>query len=150
LTRFYFAYGSNLWLEQMSGRCPNHKVIGKGILKGYRWIISERGYANVVKSKPDEVHGVVYEVTESDEESLDKKEGVDRGLYRKEIIVAEIDGQSKNCLVYVDPVEQAGNPQQEYMERVNKGIIDSKLSSEYVERYIRVFVPVQENCFSKK
>lgn len=139
---FYFAYGSNLWLEQMSNRCPKHTVIGKGVLKGYRWIISERGYANVVKSEPDEVHGVVYEITESDEESLDKKEGVDRGLYRKEIMATEVDGKSINCLVYVDPVEQAGKPQQEYIERINKGIVDSRLSSEYVERYMRMFIPV--------
>jgi len=50
LTKLYFAYGSNLWLEQMSSRCPNHRVVCNAILKGYHWIISERGYANVCLS----------------------------------------------------------------------------------------------------
>jgi gamma-glutamylcyclotransferase len=59
MTKLYFAYGSNLWLEQMQNRCPSHRVIGAGILENYRWIISKRGYANIVKSADDEVQGVV-------------------------------------------------------------------------------------------
>ncbi|RDL35344.1 uncharacterized protein BP5553_07275 [Venustampulla echinocandica] len=45
----YFAYGSNLSLTQMSQRCPSSPYYGLGKLPGYRWIIGERGYANVVK-----------------------------------------------------------------------------------------------------
>jgi gamma-glutamylcyclotransferase (GGCT)/AIG2-like uncharacterized protein YtfP len=52
----------------MEELCPDHRVIGKGILKEYRWIISVRGYANIIKSELDEVHGVVYEISDSDEE----------------------------------------------------------------------------------
>ena len=33
--RLYIAYGSNINLEQMAYRCPNSKVIGKEMLKGY-------------------------------------------------------------------------------------------------------------------
>ena len=39
----YFAYGSNMWRAQMRDRCPDHQLIGSGVLKGYRWIISARG-----------------------------------------------------------------------------------------------------------
>jgi len=28
----YFAYGSNLWLDQMERRCPESKFIGIGLL----------------------------------------------------------------------------------------------------------------------
>ncbi|HHT9106064.1 MAG TPA: gamma-glutamylcyclotransferase family protein [Candidatus Wujingus californicus] len=84
--KLYFAYGSNLLLEQLKERCPEHHVISKGILKGYRWIISTRGYVNIVKSKTDEVHGVIYKISESDERSLDCCEGVQGGAYRKEKI----------------------------------------------------------------
>ncbi len=139
--KLYFAYGSNLWLQQMKERCPNHKIVGNGILKGYRWIISERGYANIVKSSQDEVQGAVYEISDSDESTLDIKEGVRNGAYRKEMMTVEVDGQSLKCLVYVDPIEHEGKPKQEYIERINKGILDSKLSSEYINRYIRKFIP---------
>ena len=139
--KLYFAYGSNLWYKQMKDRCPDHKVVGKGILKGYRWIISTRGYANIVKSETDEVHGVVYEISASDENSLDSYEGVNERSYRKEMITVEIDGQNKSCLVYIDPVEQEGKPKQEYIERMNRGIFDAELSLEYIKRYVRKFIP---------
>ena len=70
----YFAYGSNLSFAQMDSRCPENTQMGIGILHGYRWIISSRGYANVVKSDPDYVMGRIYKINKRDEESLDKKE----------------------------------------------------------------------------
>jgi gamma-glutamylcyclotransferase (GGCT)/AIG2-like uncharacterized protein YtfP len=124
----------------MKDRCPDHRVIGNGVLKGYRWIISTRGYANIVKSKTDEVHGVIYEISESDERSLDCWEGVQSGAYQKEMMPVEFEGQSRECLVYVDPVEEEGKPKQEYIERINKGISDSKLPQEYIDRYVRKFI----------
>jgi gamma-glutamylcyclotransferase (GGCT)/AIG2-like uncharacterized protein YtfP len=138
---FYFAYGSNLWLKQMEERCPGHRDRGHGVLKGYRWIITARGYANVVSSGPDEVHGRVYELTESDVRSLDRHEGVDSGCYRKELLTVEVADSKLPCLVYVDPVEEEGVPREEYVERINRGISDSALPPEYVARYVRRFVP---------
>lgn len=32
----YFAYGSNLWLKQMSFRCPEATYLGMGLLQGAR------------------------------------------------------------------------------------------------------------------
>ncbi|KAA8572454.1 hypothetical protein EYC84_003074 [Monilinia fructicola] len=48
----YFAYGSNLSLTQMKARCPNSTYYGLGVLQGYRWIINQRGYANIVSDPP--------------------------------------------------------------------------------------------------
>jgi len=138
----YFAYGSNLWLNQMRDRCPGHERIGYGILRGYRWIISQRGYATIVASPHDEVHGMVYKLTESDECRLDGYEGVPEGGYRKEIVPVTLGGHSTPCLVYIDPVEAEGVAWPEYVGRINRGISDSALSPEYVARYVRNFIPV--------
>ena len=137
----YFGYGSNLWLEQMAFRCPEHRVLGLGRLQGYRWFISSRGYANIAVSADDFVLGLVFEISQSDEKSLDKYEGVHRGLYRKENLPVLIGNESLDCLVYVDPVEEEGRPKAEYIARINKGIRDAKLPLEYVERCIRKYVP---------
>jgi gamma-glutamylcyclotransferase (GGCT)/AIG2-like uncharacterized protein YtfP len=139
--RLHFAYGSNLWLKQMQCRCPNHRVIGIGVLKGYRWIISKRGYANIVKSKPDEVYGTVYEISLSDEDRLDCYEGVHNRKYGKEMIKIEFKGKNCECLVYIDSIEEEGKADKEYIERINKGICDSGLPSEYVNLHIRKFIP---------
>lgn len=141
MTKLYFAYGSNLWREQMKKRCPGHRVAGAGILEGHRWIISKRGYANIVKSMSDEVRGVVYELSESDERSLDDYEGVHFGSYRKEMMAVKIAGQVHACLVYVDPVEQEGKPKPEYIDRINKGLAEATLAAKYVDRYVRKFIP---------
>ena len=61
---------------------------------------------------------------------------------RDPISVLEINGQRRECLVYVDPVEKEGTPKQEYIERINKGISDARLPHAYISRYVRKFIPV--------
>lgn len=72
----YFAYGSNLHLEQMAGRCPSSRYIGRAVLESYRWQINQRGYANIVESPGDKVEGLVYLLNEMDAFALDVDEGV--------------------------------------------------------------------------
>ena len=138
---FYFAYGSNMWAKQMQDRCPHHRLVGLGSLKGYRWIISSRGYANVVKSPPSMVFGVVYEISDSDERYLDRYEGVACGSYRKALLSVEVGDSFRSCLVYIDSIEDEGLPKAEYINRINMGIEDARLPPGYVQHSIRRFVP---------
>ncbi len=124
----------------MEDRCPDHRVIAQGILKGYRWIITTKGYANIVKSEKDEVYGIVYEISDSDERSLDNWE-IKKAGYHKEMVTVECEGQPLECLVYVDSVLEIGPPRQEYIKRINKGLSDANLPQVYIERYIRKFIP---------
>jgi len=141
MMNLYFAYGSNMWLAQMAERCPDHRLLGVGVLKGYRWIISSRGYANIIKSPTDVVYGVVYEISVSDEAHLDVSEGVRVGSYYKEFLHLEVGGSYTNCLVYIDPIVDEGEPGGAYIIRINLGIEDAKLPSEYVQNSIRKYVP---------
>lgn len=77
----YFGYGSNLWKSQMLSRCPTSEYLGIARLDNYRWIINDRGYANVVSTvngttSKEVVWGLVYRLQKSDEEHLDINEGV--------------------------------------------------------------------------
>ena len=139
--KLYFAYGSNLWEAQMKQRCPQSKKLGIARLPGYRWIISARGYANVVKSKDDEVEGVLYVMSDSDENSLDKHEGVASGSYGKATLRVAGPQEEEEALVYVDPITEEGVPRKKYIEWINSGLADAKLSAEYVSRYVRKFIP---------
>lgn len=125
----------------MQKRCPNHKIVGNGVLKHYRWIISSRGYANIVKSPQSIVYGTVYEISESDERTLDQYEGVTSGSYLKKMHGIVINESLLTCIVYVDPIEEEGSPKAEYIVRINKGIEDAKLPCDYVQNSIRKFVP---------
>ncbi|QGI70185.1 hypothetical protein CEK26_002518 [Fusarium fujikuroi] len=81
--QLYFAYGSNLWLQQMASRCPESYYVGRAILMDHRWQINSRGFANVIPCSGYNVHGLVYQVSVDDEARLDRNEGVHSGAYTK-------------------------------------------------------------------
>ena len=124
----------------MTSRCPEHRVLGTGVLEGWRWIITTRGYASIVVSERNYVLGTVYELSEVDLLRLDQFEGVAQGNYRKEIIAVDVGGRELSCLVYIDSVIEEGAPKEEYVVRINNGIKDAAFPDEYVTQYLRPFV----------
>ena len=139
--KYYFAYGSNMWKAKMDMRCPSSQIIGLAILKGYKWIITTRGYASVVKSGEDEVEGILYSISESDESSLDRNEGVSCGSYEKVNLKTTCNGIEADALVYIDPIKDEGKPKEEYNKRMNNALRDAGLSQGYITKYIRKFIP---------
>ena len=146
----YFGYGSNLWKAQMIERCPDSEFIGLGILRGWKWIISKRGYATVVRSPKDLVYGLVYKLSRSDEDNLDRAEHVPDWYTKKkmDIELQRSVGEEKSTalwgLVYIDRIVEEGEPLEEYIDRVNKGIEDAVkegMPEWYVEDYMRKFIP---------
>ena len=135
----YFAFGSNLSTVQMLQRCPSSVPIGLGFLPGWRWIINDRGYANIIPrsqlSSPfweafkestglrplggeeDGVYGLLYLLPSQDEEALDVCEGVP-WAYGKMVMDVErigdengrkVEGQGCSALCYVDEQRVQGN-----------------------------------------
>ena len=122
MTRLYFAYGSNMNPEQFASRCPASRFIGRATLHGYRFIITVRGYANVVQEPGAVVHGVMAELTPRDERTLDRCEGVAAGIYRREMLrIRADDGGEAVALVYVDNETRIGIPKGGYLERILEG-----------------------------
>lgn len=75
-------------LTQMASRCPASRVFAKGILRGYRWQINQRGVANIVRCKRSEkqqhaVEGILFMVSSSDIRALDRSEGISKQFYDK-------------------------------------------------------------------
>ena len=158
----YFGYGSNLWFHQMSLRCPSSLYIGIARLKSYRWMINDRGYANIVQTNhpSDVVYGTVYTLTEADEERLDLNEGVP-DAYTKETIPIEFwalapgekadfggrAGEEQRLLVYIDRKRvEDDKPKAEYIHRVNMGVSDAVrigMPQSYVDDVIRKFIPAE-------
>ncbi|KAI9873033.1 MAG: hypothetical protein M1830_000917 [Pleopsidium flavum] len=152
----YFGYGSNLWLSQMARRCPSSIYMGVAILRGWRWIVNARGYADVVPSPGDFVYGLVYELSEEDEERLDVNEGVPYAYVKRGMDVEFWNdrqtlggrGEVVKGLVYVDDRRVVeGTPREEYIYRMNMNIndaVEKGVPMQYVERYMRPFIP-EEN-----
>ena len=75
----YFAYGSNLNQEQMSGRCPDAKPLGKFTLENWRLVF--RGVADIEPHEGSLLMCGLWDITSRDEKNLDRYEGFPR-LYR--------------------------------------------------------------------
>jgi gamma-glutamylcyclotransferase (GGCT)/AIG2-like uncharacterized protein YtfP len=84
----YFAYGSNLSLEQMKRRCPGSRMLDAGYIEDHelsfttyadRW---KGGVADILEKKGSRVWGLVYELSVEDLSSLDYYEGFP-DLYRR-------------------------------------------------------------------
>jgi cation transport regulator ChaC len=122
LHQTYFAYGSNMDARQFAERCPASVFEGRAVLPDHRWIITNRGVASVIRSPGHTVHGVLARLTPADEKTLDRREGVASGCYRREFLeVMRGDGTRHLALVYVanDPGE--GTPRPGYLERILAG-----------------------------
>ncbi|KAF8798444.1 hypothetical protein BYT27DRAFT_7202878 [Phlegmacium glaucopus] len=148
--RYYFGYGSNLWLQQMNKRCPESKYHSFGVIRGWKWIINSRHVANIIPSENtrDEVYGLIYEISTTDEKKLDLDEGVSKGSYIKCSLPVKSFGPRAGliaALVYVDMRHQLHSfPRVEYIQRINFGIedgIEKGIPMEHFEISIRPFVP---------
>ncbi|TFK30175.1 hypothetical protein FA15DRAFT_581583 [Coprinopsis marcescibilis] len=155
----YFGYGSNLWLDQMFRRCPDSKLRGLARLDDWKWIISERGYANIVPSPGDIVYGLVFHLSQADEDKLDVYENVPIAYVKDYIPVSvnpDVPGnendrysgpRTEKVLIYIDHLRiTESKPKKEYITRINRGIEDAVkqgVPESYFEKYFRPFIPAE-------
>ena len=141
LTNYYFGYGSNLSKDQMFVRCPDSSYLTSGRLSDYSWFINTRGYASVRQNLNDFVLGEIFTLSDKDIKLLDIYESVAEGMYEKFIMSVSTPSCAIDCLVYVATDKEIGQPQAEYIERINAGIKSANLPSDYIQKSIRPFVP---------
>lgn len=88
----YFAYGSNLDLEQMAQRCPDAEIVGPVRLENYELRFRGSGFATVAPKKGSTVHGLVWKITPNCEQSLDRYEGYPRHYTKETVTVKDAAG----------------------------------------------------------
>jgi cation transport regulator ChaC len=138
---FYFAYGSNMNRAQMAERCPGAIMEGTGVLPDREFRINRRGVATICESSEQNVHGVVWRISEAHESTLDICESVAEGRYRREFFQVSLEGgRSTESLVYVDPIVEAGVPRDGYLEKVITGAIEHELPEAYIENSLQIWV----------
>lgn len=127
-TLLYFAYGSNMNLNQMAFRCPDAEVVDTVRLEGYRLAFRTNGGGNGVATiLPEEgscVDGVLWRISERDERHLDHYEGFPY-LYGKEpVVVIDQDGVSHEIMAYTmnSPYKDTpAIPSKAYLEGILNG-----------------------------
>lgn len=131
---YYFAYGSNMDARQMRVRCPDAARVSVGTIAGWRFRINTRGVATIVPEDGGTVHGILWRLSETDEQALDVCEGVGSGLYSKKTIDVRLkDGSRLNALVYVAQDNDPGKPRQGYLERILAAALNNSFPPDYIE-----------------
>ncbi|KZL93960.1 gamma-glutamylcyclotransferase family protein [Clostridium magnum] len=130
--KLYGAYGSNMNLEQMSNRCPKAKVVGIGILEGYKLTFRGRykGVANIEPCKGRTVPIILWEITEECERALDLYEGYPN-LYIKKEVEVNVEGKPTKAMIYVMAKEyenMAAAPTEYYFNVIARGYSDNRIN----------------------
>lgn len=99
--RLYFAYGSNINLDQMAYRCPDAQAVGPVTLEGYELLFRRSGFATIAPKEGGSVTGLLWRITPACERSLDRYEGYPRFYDKRTVTVRDVQGQALPVLVYV-------------------------------------------------
>ena len=136
------AYGSNLNLEQMAGRCPNSDVVGRTTLRGYDLKFRGDDGRAVATVEPGEgvVPALLWGLSLEDEAALDQYEGYPN-FYRKETVTVEMDGKSIDAMMYVmNDVPELGEPDARYFGAIMQGYEEHDFDKEvlYNARHLSI------------
>lgn len=141
----YFAYGSNMNLEQMRYRCSGHHAVFLKRVRLDGWRFCYRGYsrgwgggvATIVPEPDGHVWGALWEIDRGSLAVLDRYEGYPSFYDRFLVTVRDDGGTEYEALVY----EMQGNtaeclPSDGYREAVFRGAMACGLPEDYIRRFI--------------
>ena len=143
----HFGYGSNLNQDFLSKYCPSTEFIIKAYLPNYQvqfryWSKKRRGGISSIVEKPGElVHGVIYEISESDLRDLDILESVHQGLYsRDKYLVLGEDSEWHQADLYrvVNP-QGPFTPSKSYVELMLEGAKQHAIDPGYIQKIQEIY-----------
>ena len=148
-SRYYLAYGSNLWPNRIKARCPDAVIAGSTVFRGYRLLFkhSKSGsYATLEQDANSSVPCGVYKISEHDEALLDRYEGYPKYYYKKyfKLPLMKQNGQwSKKvvCMVYIMHENRLlGEPSMEYFSLLDDGCRAWEFPADHLENGLRASI----------
>ena len=150
----YFAYGSNLDLSQMKRRCPESRLISKGSLSGHSLTFNRfsngwgGGVADVIQDQDSKVWGLVFEISDSDLERLDRYEGYHKdqtSMYERwKAVIDTPNGQISD--VWVDTVvekQKFVQPTLEYLQIIKDAAVRWNFPKDYQQTLELVAISIR-------
>lgn len=118
----YAGYGSNLWIEQVSRRCPEADIVGAGHIPDCQLRFAY--YATVKETMGCTTPVAVYRLNARDIQAMDRFEGLGRSYERFLVTVTMADGTRQRCFTYVKRDDKVEPPSQLYYKRIEDGYRD--------------------------
>lgn len=126
----YIAYGSNMVTEQMHYRCPDARLLGTGRIYGA--CLEFFVHATVERSQIKDafVPVAVWEISERDEQRLDRYEGFPNYYIKEEWPVALSDGSEITGMIYRMKRKRGNLPAKDYYDGIRSAYEALELHSE--------------------
>jgi len=131
MTRWYFAYGSNMNPQRVASRGLTFDTVRGGVLRGYRLTFDKQssdhprsGHANLTVDPQSHVEGVLYRLRDPNEIALMDRFERTPINYRREIVEVEADAEVILSWTYfANPGVIRGNlrPEREYLAHLLAG-----------------------------
>jgi len=133
----YFAYGSNMDVDQMTNRCPGSKLIGTGRLYNYSMVFTRwsrawnSATADILPDQKMSVYGVLFEVTLEDLKKMDRFADYPNSYVRQDITV-ETGELQLPAMTYVAIRQGPFLPSKAYVGKMILGAEQHQLPEEYI------------------
>jgi len=139
-TLLAFAYGSNMLLSRIKGRCPSAAALGVAELRGYelRWHKRSQdgsGKCDVIAVDEESavVFGVLYRIAVDEKPALDEAEGLGNG-YEEQSVTVMCNGKPLAASAYcATAVDVSLSPYTWYKALVVAGAVENALPTSYVK-----------------
>ena len=141
----YFAYGSNMDLTAMVGRCPASKPTVLARLARHRFFVTADGYASVMRDPHRTVWGLLWDLALADVPALDRWESLSTGLYTKTVQSVLTPQGPRRALIYIARAARPGPPKPGYMEAVAAAAEAAGLPEDY-RRELETWLPAQRQA----
>lgn len=151
MKRYYIAYGSNLNVGQMKYRCPKAKIVGTAVLENNTLYFRGSKTGSYLTIEPEigaSVPVAIWEITPTDELSLDRYEGYPTFYYKYNytLDVTSLDKkkvEKLDCFAYVMRNDApVGLPTLQYVQTCLEGYrafgFDEQLLFNTVERMRKI------------
>ena len=117
--KLYFSYGMNTNPNEMAYRCPTSQAIGRAILPGHR--LEFKTHATIAVDPNQDMQGVLWQITDTDEQMLDILEGFPE-YYTKKMVTVHRNRVEYIAMTYVmDPRAQIRAPNSSYYDILSEG-----------------------------
>ncbi len=133
----YFAYGSNMDLDQMKARCPGAKVIGVGELKHYnisftRWSRAwNSGTADILPERGGKIYGALYDLSLEDLKKMDKFADYPNSYIRQDVMVC-CQEEHLPAMTYIARRSGVFLPSRSYLGKMVRGAMSHEIPEEYI------------------
>jgi hypothetical protein len=137
LKKLYMAYGDCLNVEHMAQICPTAKPVGTSILKDYELLFrGEHGsaVATVERVKGKAVPVLLWEISDSDEEAIDRNNGYPN-ICKKEKMKVKLDTKNVEAMMYIlNEKSSIGKPSLYYYKTIRSGYESAEFEIKILEQ----------------